>query len=97
MSHGHARLGGVIQRPEAFHSSRFHWQILSTMTAITINKAAPTAQLITIAADSRAWISSFVGLSIPQSQFYFWVHVNIDTNKKAQQSHKLLRFSDIYM
>jgi len=97
MPHGHARLGCVIQRPEAFHGSRFHWQILSTMTAITINKAAPTAQLITIAADSRACISSFVGLSILQSQLYFWVHVNTDTDKKAQQFHKLLRFSDIYM
>jgi hypothetical protein len=97
MPHGHARLGSVIQRPQAFHGSRFHWQILSTMTAITINKAAPTAQLITIAADSRACISSFVGLSMLQSQLYFWVHVNTDTDKKAQQSHKLLRFSDIYM
>lgn len=95
MPHGHARLGSVIQRPEAFHGSRLHWQILSTMTAITIKKAAPTAQLITIAADSRACISSFVGLSIAQSQFYFWVHVNSDTDKKAQQFHKLLRFSNI--
>jgi len=95
MPHGHARLGSVIQRPEAFHGSRLHWHILSTMTAITIKKAAPTAQLITIAADSRACISSFVGLSIAQSQFYFWVDVNSDTDKKAQQSYKLLRFSNI--
>jgi len=65
------------------------------MTAITIKKAAPMAQLITIAADSRACISSFVGLSILQSQFYFWVHVNSDTDKKTQQFYKLLRFSDI--
>ena len=97
MTHGHARLGSIIQRPQAFHGSRLHWQTLSTMTAITIKKAAPTAQLITIAADSRARISSFVGLSILQSQFYFWVYVNADTDKKAQQFHKLLRFSDIYM
>lgn len=97
MPHGHARLGSVIQRPQAFHSPRFHWQILSTMTAITINKAAPTAQLITIAADSRACISSFVGLSILQSKFCFRHYVNTDTDKKAQQFHKLLRFSDIYM
>jgi hypothetical protein len=95
MPHGHARFGSIIQRPEAFHGSRFHWQILSTMTAITIKKAAPTAQLITIAADSRACISSFVGLSISQSQFYFWVYVNSDTDKKAQQFYKLLRFSGI--
>jgi hypothetical protein len=97
MPHGHARLGSIIQSPQAFDGARCHWQILSTMTAITIKKAAPMAQLITIAADSRACISSFVGLSILQSQFYFWVHVNTDTNKKAQQSHKLLRFSGIYM
>jgi hypothetical protein len=71
MPHWHARFGSIIQRPKAFDSSRLHWQILSTMTAITIKKAAPTAQLITIAADSRARISSFVGLSISQSQLYF--------------------------
>jgi len=65
------------------------------MTAITISKAAPIAQLITIAAGTKACISSFVGLSISQSQLYLWVHVNTDTDKKAQQFHKLLRFSDI--
>jgi hypothetical protein len=97
MTHWHARFGSIIQRPKAFDSSRFHWQILSTMTAITISKAAPIAQLITIAAGTKTCISSLVGLSISQSQLYFWVHVNTDTDKKAQQFYKLLRFSDIYM
>jgi hypothetical protein len=65
------------------------------MTAITIKKAALIAQQITIAAGTKTRISSFVGLSISQSQLYFWVHVNTDTDKKAQQFHKLLRFSYI--